>query len=517
MNFQLHRPLGFTGKGDRFLQAAARDLKKMLIDVKNPLTYKMLCLSNKTLGELAGVLIEFAEDIHNDIGIWKSFEQYNLEFFGTRLPLTSHPDHDIGQSAMNPYRIRHLLWVLYSELQPDVILSPTHQDLCILAERISPFLKDRFAQIPRESGVKKFLAQQNRFGWDVKRKLVWLGQHSYLFRHSYQNYVEEHGGKYDITTTDDFVCQATTSWSGLGVTDILASALHITEKQRSTLRSWYERHAAYYKILAVKSPIMKVLNIINDKPYTIRVEEERTQFKPHHVVFGSLVPWNGEWYWSGTQLAWSDVPEEDIQQLKEEFLRGAPRIAYRYCQQLAIRARERTRVHYDEFVGYHGDDLAIYPDGHSLAADKQKKYRLKYERQPKEVVSQVLKRHNLPHPWPRMSFPDQLLECDNGVAVYCNRDEGEEIMQEFNHIANGLRKKGINLSEEEENSIRGFVYSDAISPQFVRKLVQKYGEESIAVAFLIRSDHDTSCLDYLLRRYKGHFYKKRYPYISFAF
>ena len=417
---------------------------------------------------------------------------------------------------MNPHRIRHLLWVLYSELQPDFILSPAHQDLYRLAERITYFLKDRFAKIPRSSGVKKFLTQPNRYGWDVKRKLVWLGQHSYLFRHSYQNYIEEHGGKPDIPVTDDFICQATTSWSGLGVIDILAAVLNITEKQRSTLRSWYERHAAYYRTLEVKGPIMKVMNIINDKPYTIRVGEESMQFKLHQIVFGSLVPWDGEWYWSGTQYAWNDMADEDIQQLKEDFLREASSIAYRYCRQLAEEARERIRAHYTEFVEYHGDDLAIYPDGHSMAADKQKEYRLKYKRQPSEVVSQVQKRHNLPHPWPRMSFPDHLLESDNGVAVYCNRDEGEEIMQEFNHIVNGFKKKGINLSEDEEDSIRGFIYSDAISPQFVKKVAQEYGDESILAAFLIRGGHGISCLDYLLRRYKGHFYRNRYPCISFA-
>jgi hypothetical protein len=461
-------------------------------------------------------LVEFAEDIHNDIGLWRSLEQYNLEFFGIRLPVTLQSDQDMEQKAINTNRIHHLLWVLYPELQLQLILSPTHQDLCVLAEQISRFLTDRFAKIPPDSGVKKFLAQSNKFGWELKRKLIWLGQHSYLFRHSFQNYVEQHGSKPEISTIDDFVCQATTCWSGLGVIDILAATLHITEKQRSTLRSWYERHAAYYRVLAIEGPIMEVTNIINDKPYTIRAGEDRMHFMVEQMVFGSLVPWGGEWYWSGRQLTWDDLPEEAIQQLKNTFLEQASMIAYRYCDQHAEKARKSVTARYHEFVEYHGDDLVIYPDGFSMAADRQKQYRLLYESQPQEVISRVVKKHKLPHPWPTMSFSPQLLERDNGVGVYFNPDEGEEIMEEFNYIVNGFKKKGINLSEDEENGIRALIYSEAISPRFVRKLVQKYGDESIASAFLISSCHDTSYLDYLLRRYKGHFYRNRYPCISFA-
>ncbi len=58
-----------------------------------------------------------------------------------------------------------------------------------------------------------------------------------LFRLSCENYVRDHGGKYDIPTLDDFLCQENTGWSGLGVIDILASTLDLTESQRRDLRS----------------------------------------------------------------------------------------------------------------------------------------------------------------------------------------------------------------------------------------------------------------------------------------
>jgi hypothetical protein len=382
------------------------------------LRYSTLRLPDRELEELASVLVEFAEDVHNDIGIWRSLEEYNLDFFGTRLPLVLRSNEGVEQEVISQYRIRHLLWVLYSELIPELVLSPTHQDLCMLAEQVANFLAVRFANIPRDSGVKALLAQPNKFGWDVKRKLLWLGTHSYLFRNSFRSYVENHGGKPEIPIIDDFVCQQTTAWSGLGAIDILAATLDITGKQRNELRSWYRRHVAYFRVLNSKGLIMEVMNIVNGKSYSIRAGEYSERFKAGQIVFGGLVPWDGEWYWSGTQSVLSDLSEYAVQELKNALLQKTPEIAYRYCDELAEKARERLSVEYREFVKYHGDDLAIYPDGLSMAADLQKQHRLLYESQPQEVISKVVRKHKLPNASPRMSIPPHLLKASSGVGVY---------------------------------------------------------------------------------------------------
>jgi hypothetical protein len=420
----------------------------------------------------------------------------------------------MGQEAINEHRIQHLLWVLYSELNQQLILSPTHRDLKQLAEAVSGFLKGRFATIPRGSSVKKFLSQPNKFGWDVKRKLIWLGTHSYLFRNSFRNYVEDHGGKPEIAIIDDFVCEKTAAWSGLGVIDILASTLDISEEQRKDLRSWYERHQAYYRILTNKGQISEVVNTINDKPYTVRISAEKNPFEVGTIVLGSLVPWNGEWYWSGTQYTLDNVTEEALQELKDTFSQKYPEIAYRYCTELAEKAKQANEVQYNEFIKYHGNDLVIYPNGLSMATDRQKAIRLQWESKPREMIARVTEKHKLKGPEPDMPFPRDLLESESGVGVYYNPDEGIEIMTGFNSIISGLKKRGKNLNEEEERGIRSFIWSDLVSSKFVRRLTQEYGSESIEAAFLIRGGHDESHVDYLLRRYKGAYYRKRYPRIA---
>jgi len=514
MGFQSHRPPGYIAKGDKYLPHLAAELERILAKTYQSLKYDTLRLSNSKLEELASVLVEFAEDVHNNIGIWDSLERYNTEFFDTPLPFVLQPKEGMGQEAINEHRIQHLLWVLYSELNQQLILSPAHRDLKQLAEAVSGFLKGRFAKIPRGSSVKKFLSQPNKFGWDVKRKLIWLGTHSYLFRNSFRNHVEDHGGKPEIAIIDDFVCEKTTAWSGLGVIDILASMLDISEKQRTDLRSWYERHQAYYRILANKGQISEVVNIINDKPYTVRISAGKNPFKVGTIVLGNLVHWNGEWYWSGTQYTLDNVTEKALHELKDSFSRKFPEIAYRYCAELAEKAKQANELQYHEFIKYHGNDLVIYPNGLSMAADRQKEIHLQWESKPREMIARVIEKHKLKGPRPDMPFPRDLLETENGAGVYYNPDEGTEIMTGFNSIISGLKKRGENLSKEEERGIRSFIWSDLVSPKFVKRLTQEYGSESIEAAFLIRGGHDESHVDYLLRRYKGAYYRKRSPRIA---
>ena len=138
---------------------------------------------------------------------------------------------------------------MYPAFIDGLTLSPTHQDLRRVADAGSAFLSDAFSAVPKDSGVKAFLGTPNAHGWDVKRKLVWLGTHSFMFRMLFARYMEEQAaGGSDIGHTDDFVCQECTRWSGLGAIDILAGVLDISEDDRKDLRSWYERHAAFYRL-----------------------------------------------------------------------------------------------------------------------------------------------------------------------------------------------------------------------------------------------------------------------------
>jgi hypothetical protein len=115
--------------------------------------------------------------------------------------------------------------------------------------------------------------------------------------------------------------------------------------------------------VSLREPFMDVVNIVNEQPYTIHVDKIDDQFQVQDLVFGSLVPWEGVWYWSGVQQRYPQVPDETIQEIKRDFPLKAAQIVYRYCPALAAKAREFLGKHYQQFVNYFGTDLVLYPDG----------------------------------------------------------------------------------------------------------------------------------------------------------
>ena len=487
----------------------------MLSEIQSSISQDDLRLNDEGLEDVTGILVDFAADIYGDIGIWKCYERYNTELFGTPLPFIEDDDSVESISGIHLGRIHHLLWVLYSGLLEEPTLSPQHEDIQCLAEAAHRFLNDSFASLPRDSAVKAFLTTPNDYGWNVKRKLVWLGTKSYMFRVFFHSYMlEQCGGKPDIGHTDDFVCQECTRWSGLGVIDILAGVLDINDDDLKDLRSWYERHAAPYMILSANTEFLKALNTINDQEYLIRVDMRNQPFKAGLLVIGSLIPWRGEWYWSGGQRYIENPSQSLIDDLKNTMIQRSSNIVCRYDKEYEQKARERMAELHSSALAFYGKDLIIYPDGLSMGADWQRELRDNWASRPLEVVEETIRKHCLKNNRPSISIPQDLLESKDGVGVFLNPDCGKEIMERFNSVVSGFRRKGVSLTEDEQYAIRAFVCSDSISPEFVKRMAEEFGGESIMSSFHLRDTNTSYWLDYLLRCHKGIFFRKSYPAIS---
>lgn len=507
-----YRPDNHHGEGDDNLASLAKDLFKVLKTAQKSFCYDSLRLDKSELVALTEILVEFGEDIHNNIGIWKAYEQYNRSFFGVRLPFAPS-DH--GGHRITVDRIRHLLWVLYPELIPGLVLSPRHEDLEAMAQTVQLFLAMAFASVPKESGVKTFLNTPNDMGGQVKRKLIWLGTKSYMFRLMCGRYLaEENHGRLDIGYVDDFICQECTRWSGLGVIDILAGTLKLSAADRRSLRSWYERHASFYRIQAVSDVCLDVLNVINDQPYRIRVDISDHPFRPGHLVFGSLMSWRNEWYWSGKQQQWDSMAGMDVNALRDSMKRNSSQIVCRFWKEYETQVRERNETIYKAALAYNGKDLVVYPDGLAMAADWQKEMRQSWESRSPEDVQDVIRRHGLTKGRPDMNIPPDLLQHKNGIGVYLHPVEGKEIMCEFRPLIAGMKRRGNNLTEDQQDAIQQFVTIDGISPAFVKRIIDEYGTESVKAVFRMSDNPPEYWLEYLLRRYKGSYYRKRYPSVS---
>jgi len=515
MSYVTYRPEGYQGGGDSQLPQIARRLLRLLTDTQRQFAFDSLRLERPALRQLAGILVDFAEDLHNDIGIWKAYERYNDQYFGVSLPLTETRSGGGSASELSADRLRHLLWMLYPVIIDGLIVSPAHRDIERLSTATSRFLTDAFEEVPRDSGVKAFLQTPSDYGWEVKRKLIWLGCGSYMFRLFFANYMATNVDKRDaIGHTDDFLCQECTRWSGLGATDILAGVLDISADARDELRSWHERHAAFYEVLSVSQDVLEVLNVVNDRPYRIKLNMERSPFTPGQFLFGSLVPWRGDWYWSGEQKAWPDAAAVNVEEVKQEMKRRSSRIVCRYCPEHAAQVRERASYLHKAAREYYGKDLIVYGDGLSMAADWQKELRWHWDSRSPEEVRDVIQRHGLAQGRPTMNIPQDLLKHDDGIGVFLDPDEGKEIMTHFKPLVAGLERRGKDLTDGQQQAIQAFFRADSVSPQFVRRLLAQYGDKSVRAAFLLKGELPSYLLDFLLRSYKGQYYRKRYPTVA---
>ena len=243
---------------------------------------------------------------------------------------------------------------------------------------------------------------------------------------------------------------------------------------------------------------------------------ERHPFEVGQLIFGSLVPWRGEWYWSGVQQLLGNAAEVNVDELRETMKRDSSHIVCRYSKEYEAKVRKQASDLHAAMLAYYGKDLVVYPDGLTMAADWQKELRWHWDSMPEHEAKKVIEKHGLEKGRPNMSIPEDLLGHQDGLGVFINPDEGKEIMEHFTSIVVGLKRKGGALTEDQKGAIRGFFFAAAISPKFVRRVLAEYGDDSIRTAFVLTGELPSYWLDYLLRSHKGHFYRKRYPSLSLA-
>lgn len=513
------RPSGAPRRYTRELVRLVADFRDRLEDCVDDIESDVFLLDDDELEEWAIALTELAEDLHADIGIWRSLEAYHQEFFGVALPLLCQP----GEAALETFDFRRFQFFLYGIwwcFRPDHILSPEHPGFRATARFASEYFSKAFAALPRRSPVSDFLAEPNRRGWDVKRKLVWLGTRSYLFRFAFEDAMRMEDGESgdEIGKIDDFVCQQCTEWSGLGAVDVLAAALDLPDADRAVLRGWHERHAAFYRIDALnirdqEVETLDVLNLINDEPYCIRLEMSRPAcpFREGQMIFGSLTPWRGEWYWSGTQRPLASIPE-DFASTRREFCKRHSSIVYRYCPDMEHRARAFDAEYFADFMRFYGSDLAVFRDDSAAVAAEQERLRIFSEIKAGGNLEKIRKGHEPSESERLVDLAHEDVATKNSTALFYHEGEGVEMLTGYGTLLSGLKKKEEPLTWDEADILRKFIESTTISPAFVRRVIRHAGSSGLEHLYFLPEGADG--IEYLLRRFKGCYYRKRYPCIS---
>ena len=489
------------------LQSLAKQCAKEYAVIQDTFQFPSLQLPSPARTRLAEILVDFALDLHSGSGLWTALEKHNTELFGTPLPLVL-PAKNKLPSGICVERVQFLLWNLYPQLDRGRILSHRHTDLLLAAEKVTELLNRLLPSFPAVSPIKEFLDKPNDYGWEIKKKLIWFGTLSYLFRLHFEEYLDDYvEGQPQISHIDDFICQHTTSWSGLGANDILAACLNISEEQREELRNWYLRHVSIYQIVKTDKEITEAVNLVNNTSYRIRegapLHPRPKYFLPNMTVYGSLIPWRGEWYWSGTQRDVTPFPKNVIAEMLRELKQNTQFVA-RYWKEREEKVLQFAEEYYRQALASYGNDLTVLPNGRA------------WERAQIKWLTAYAKSRGHKGKIPRISVPDHLRDCDNGVGVFLDPIEGQESMEGFNAIRSGLKKNGKTCTPDEEETIRDWLNSESICPAFVHRALKEYGgEKSIKYAFRWETD-DPCWLEYLLRCRKGAYYRRRFPFVGIA-
>ena len=107
--FEKFRPIGFKGNGDIHLYPLIIKLSKDISKLEEQYSDDLLKLDENQNFIMSNLLIEFAEDLHNDIGLWKSIEYYNNSMFNTPLPLFVDENYII-KDCFDNNRIKYFIY-----------------------------------------------------------------------------------------------------------------------------------------------------------------------------------------------------------------------------------------------------------------------------------------------------------------------------------------------------------------------------------------------------------------------
>jgi hypothetical protein len=122
------RLAGFTGRGAKHLGDIAQDLRRVLWKTQNAFAHAACRLPDSAWSDVAVWVVEWAEDIHNDLGWWRAVEDQQRRCFGTPLPFIAALS-DVEPHGFDSRRIQYFLWNLWPCFNQEVVLPPTHPDL----------------------------------------------------------------------------------------------------------------------------------------------------------------------------------------------------------------------------------------------------------------------------------------------------------------------------------------------------------------------------------------------------
>jgi hypothetical protein len=222
------RPKGPKSKGEQALLELIKTFSRYLLRLKTQLNPELLNLTSGELNGLAASLVEMAEDLHFDVGLWRAYEQWNKTKLYQPLPGVEL-DAKQKVSRLDLQRVRYALRHFLTQIKGREIASED-PELDALAPQITEHLRAEMVKLSKGSVMLYFWQKPNDRPVQVLEKLNWLAAHSYFFR---QEWIS--AGKEDVIA---FTFSHISIWEGIQPWQLLSEMLGLDPHRRAEVRSW---------------------------------------------------------------------------------------------------------------------------------------------------------------------------------------------------------------------------------------------------------------------------------------
>jgi hypothetical protein len=490
------RPPVFTGRGDKYLAGHAQELRRLIAKAahRHP---ELRRLGDRASAQLGVCLAEMAEDLHNDIGIWRAVEQANQERRQTPLPFLMAPG-DTPPAGFDARRFQYYLYVIlrHGLYQPG--LKPRAAALQSLAETVSRYCVEKFSLMPAESGVKRLLEFAQGDYLVIKEVLAWFGTNSYLLRPLFDMVVA--GLRENRSALTAQYCRNVhTVWLGFKPLELLARVLPLSDADRQDLLGWGKPAPCGGELVAVRN-IGKdeyeatLRSLLSGREYGGRAYAKEDVLVTGRLGRGNLVAWRGQRYWD---LFFHEPHQRDYSGGQLAALRRNDAVSagdgvFALCPELAAPARARLAEFHQQFLARHGGEWAVVRTGREAAEIWLDQQRAIAPAGDAPTLAEAA-----------MILPHQFLEAQDGVGVFSDPAHGLSFNDRFDALLAALKKPAGPWTDAESRALTNAVVDYKINPAFTRKLAAEHGQQAFLARFDLAEEPEQLAFDWLLDAYRG--------------
>ena len=331
--------------------------------------FKSPRFSNDELKELAIILTSYFEDFISEIGIWQAYINFNQKTLGYYLPFYTLDEYD--STYLNPEDFTFIVWH-YMSMKKDIWYAPDAPALADIGDDLYNLLEPLIEKVPTTDFYQDFfrIPEDVNF-FEVKQKLSWFALDSYLLGPEFseklkagiEEYVEENPEVADSNTLpyllyssqDDYIYVKRSQLSAISTVEWFKEVAICSPGMRQNIAKLYQRviglfiyegeDSSHYlfehlqterKINLVKQSVSSVANI-----------------EPGFVCFLQTVPWQGEWWMTGSLMSMGAVPPKQLEEEKKDLSEVSFHIYTKEQQEMLKINIQKMEKNFTEFFGQH--------------------------------------------------------------------------------------------------------------------------------------------------------------------